>query len=128
MKVSFILFPSCFYCNETCFSKDGVSVPNNNNDNTTISHKFCSPECVCAYNKYILGGEEERGVSHCVLEIYYGRRVWCAPERRFLHHFSLRGGMMRAEWLNKCREGLTPAEREVSPKTSVEKDLRIVKK
>jgi hypothetical protein len=123
MKVSFILFPSCFYCNETCFSKDGVVYPDNSCDIINISSKFCSPECVCAYNKYIL-----RGVSHSVLEIYYGRRVWCAPERRFLHHFSLRGGMMRVEWLNKCREGLTPAEREVSPKTSVEKDLRIVKK
>ena len=127
MKVSFILFPSCFYCNETCFSKDGISYPNNSSDITNISSsKFCTPECVCAYNKYILGGEE-RGVSHSVLEEYYGRRVWCAPERRLLHHFSLRGGMQRLEWLSKCREGLTPAEREAYPKTQ-EKDLRIIKK
>lgn len=126
MKVSSISFPSCFYCNETCFSEEGVFYPNNSSNYITdIRIKFCTPECVCAYNKYILG---QKGILHCVLEKYYERHIVCAPERKFLHSFSLRGGMQRAEWLSKCREGLTPTEIEVSPKTSGEKNLRIVKK
>lgn len=121
MKSStFPSLPSCAYCQEPCFSAQGVPTPS-----AAGIYYFCTPECVCAYNVYVLKGDAQ---THVNLEKFYERRVICAPWRTQLATYSLsREGVVRREWLPKCYEPLTAEER---AKLGVYKkdDVRLSKK
>lgn len=103
MKSStFPSLPSCAYCQEPCFSVQGVPTPS-----AAQIYYFCTPECVCAYNVYVLKGDAQ---THTNLTKFYDRRVFLAPERKFLAAFA-RQGVGREVWLPKCYEPLTAEER-----------------
>jgi hypothetical protein len=120
MKLStFASLPACAYCQEPCFSAEGIPTPSQ-----AAIFFFCTPECVCAYNKYILNGSAE---THTELEKYYGRRVFVAPERKFLSAF-VRKGICREAWLPKCYEALTIEERGKLGVYNKKEDIRINKK
>lgn len=113
--------PECDYCRETCFSRDGISLSYDTN------RIFCTPECGLAHKMYIqkiLDPEELKE-----LEKQCGRRVFPAPERKYLAGFQRRGsvqGLKREDWLPQCWKPLTEGEmRKVGP--VVEKDLRMKK-
>lgn len=119
MKSStFPSLPSCAYCQEPCFSAQGVPTPS-----AAGIYYFCTPECVCAYNVYVLKGDAQ---THTNLTKFYDRRVFLAPERKLLAAFA-RQGVGREVWLPKCYEPLTAEER---AKLGVYKknDVRLSKK
>lgn len=124
MKSStFPTLPPCVYCHEPCFNAEGAPTPK---DSHSFLFFFCTPECICAYNKYHLNGNQE---SHNKLQQFFGRTVFCAPPRYMLTNFVRRRGegLCRNVWLPDCYSLLTEEERKLIHYFKKE-DLRITKK
>lgn len=113
-------YPVCDYCREMCFTRDGIYV------DYDPTHIFCTLECAVAYKLYI----ERKKEDATLLSQKCGRRVFAAPERKYLCKFQRHGnpGMARSDWLTQCRANLTEEELQKTNKESMDpKDVRIKK-